>query len=217
MLTLTEKVWKLKPPHGLFDETVVQNLFPDISPGALRALVHRAVRKGEIIALKPGHYCLSPEFNDFPPHPFVIAGMLHAPSYISMESALWYHQLIPEALFGVSSVTAKRNRIYKTPMGVYSFFRIPCNYLKSGVRAEKIDGNDWAFVAAPLRAIADMIYRYRETTWEKEGLRFLTDSLRIEKEDLENISLEDFADVYNSFRNKRVREFLMGLKGEIGR
>ena len=91
MLALTEKAWKMKPPHGLFDETVVQNLFPDISQGARNALVHRAVRKGEIIRLKSGLYCLSREFNDSPPHPFVIAGLLHAPSYISMESALWLH------------------------------------------------------------------------------------------------------------------------------
>ncbi|MBN1903349.1 hypothetical protein JW926_18670 [Candidatus Sumerlaeota bacterium] len=215
MQTLTEKVWKLKPPHGLFDETVIQNLFPDISSGARRALVHRAVRKGEIITLKSGLYCLSSEFNDFPPHPFVVAGMLHAPSYISMESALWHHQLIPEALFGVSSVTAKRSRIYKTPMGVYSFFRIPCHHLKAGVRAEKIDGNDWAFIATPLRAVADMVYRHREITWEKEGLRFFTDSLRIEIEDLRNVSLKDFREIYNSFRNKRVKEYLMDLKREI--
>jgi hypothetical protein len=54
MQNLTEKVWKMKPPHGLFDETVVQNLFPYLSPGARKALVLRAVRKSEIMALKPG-------------------------------------------------------------------------------------------------------------------------------------------------------------------
>jgi len=123
--------------------------------------------------------------------------------------------MIPEALFHVSSVTRERSRIYQTPLGVFSFFRIPCNYFKAGVRAEMIDQNDWVFVVGPLRAIADLIYRHREVSWKKDGERFLTDSLRIEKEDLHKISLEDFNDVYNTFRNKRVREFLMGLKGVI--
>ena len=101
-------------------------------------------------------------------------------------------------------------------MGKFSFFRIPCNYLKAGVKAEKVDGKDWAFIAGPLRAIADMVYRKRKITWEKDGLRFLNDSLRIEKEDLRNLSLKDFREVYDTFRNKRVKEFLTGLKGEIG-
>lgn len=217
MQTLTEKVWKMKPPHGLFDETVVQNLFPDISSGARNALVHRAAGKGEILSLKPGLYCLNREFNASPPHPFIIAGILHGPSYVSMESALWHHQMIPEALYQVCSVSEERSRIYKTPLGVFSFFRIPCNYLKAGVKAERIDGNDWAFVAKPLRAIADLVYRYRGITWKKDGLRFLTDSLRIEIEDLRNVSLKDFKKVYDTFRNKRVRGYLIGLKGEIGR
>jgi len=36
MQTLTEKIFKLAPPGGLFDESVVQTLFPGQSTGARR-------------------------------------------------------------------------------------------------------------------------------------------------------------------------------------
>ena len=54
MQTLTERVYKLAPPGGLFDESVVRNLFPDLSVGAKKLLVHRAVKHGEVLRLKPG-------------------------------------------------------------------------------------------------------------------------------------------------------------------
>ena len=95
MQTLTEKVFKLAPPGGVFDETVIGNLFPDSSNGARALLVHRACQAGEILRLSPGHFVLSPPFRKSEPHPFVLAGILHAPSHISLESALAHHGLIP--------------------------------------------------------------------------------------------------------------------------
>lgn len=46
MKTLTEEIMKLMPPGGLFDETVIANLFPDASKGARTLLVHRASQAG---------------------------------------------------------------------------------------------------------------------------------------------------------------------------
>ena len=62
MKSLTEAVLKLAPPGGLFNETVVGNLFPRGSDGARKQLVHRAVASGEIIRLKPGLFALRPEY-----------------------------------------------------------------------------------------------------------------------------------------------------------
>ncbi len=99
MQTLTEKVFRISPPGGLFDETVIRNLFPELSEAARKLLVYRAVSSGEIIRLKPGLFLIAPEFRKEHPHPFVLASALHSPSHISLESALAYHGLIPEAVF----------------------------------------------------------------------------------------------------------------------
>jgi hypothetical protein len=51
MQTLTERVFRLSPPGGLFDETVTRDLLDDRLEAARKVLVHRAVAAGEIIRL----------------------------------------------------------------------------------------------------------------------------------------------------------------------
>ncbi len=215
MQKLTEKVLKLAPPGGLFDETVIHNLFPDISIGARGLLVHRACKAGEILRLKPGLFVLGQPYRKSEPHPFVVAAMLHAPSHVSLESALAYHGLIPEAVYQVSSVTVGRSREFSTPLGVFDFRRVPARAPRAGVEAVAVTRGAWAFVASPLRAIADKVYLNREITWNRNGPGYLTESLRIEEDDLRSLSFEALDEILDSIRNRRVQAYLAGLKGAV--
>jgi predicted transcriptional regulator of viral defense system len=217
MQTLTEKVFLLSPPGGLFDETAVRNLFSVRSEAARKVLVHRAVSTGEIIRLKPGLFLLAPEFQKTHPHPFVVAAMLHSPSHVSLESALAFHGLIPEAVFQVTSVTSSRSRTFKTPVGVFSFVRVPAAYPRAGVRATKLEGRSWAFIATPLRAIADLVYSRKEVNWQKDGLSFLIESMRIERDDLAKTKLATLKEVSESIRDRRTADYLHGLARELKR
>jgi len=172
---------------------------------------------GEILRLKPGLFLLAPEFRKTHPHPFVIAAILHSPSHVSLESALAHHGLIPEAVFQVSSVTYSRSRTFKTPVGIFSFVRVPAANPKAGVQALKIDGRSWAFVATPLRAIADLIYARKDVSWANDGLAFLTESMRIEREDLEKMAWEGLNEVCESLRDRRTTDYLRGLNREFGK
>jgi len=213
MQTLTEKVFALKPPGGIFDETVISNLFPGSSAGARALLVHRATRAGEILRLKPGLFVLAPQLRATEPHPFVLAAALHSPSHISLQSALSYHGLIPEAVYQVSSVTVNRSREFSTPLGVFSFQRVPSRDPRCGVEAVEVARSSWAFIASPLRAIADAVYLARDITWQKDGLNYLTDSLRIEEEDLHTISCDTAEELCASLRSLRVLAYIEGLRG----
>jgi predicted transcriptional regulator of viral defense system len=215
MQAMAEKVLLLSPPGGLFDETVVRNLLPEQSEAARRVLVHRAVSAGEVIRLKPGLFLLAPELRKTHPHPFVVAAMLHSPSHVSLESALSHHGLIPEAVYQVGSVTSLRSRTFRTPVGIFSYIRVPAVDPRAGVQALKIDGRSWAFVATPLRAIADLIYTRREVNWVEDGLAFLTESMRIEGDDLQEISFESLDEICKSLRSRRVTDYLMALAKEI--
>jgi predicted transcriptional regulator of viral defense system len=95
MQTLTQEVFLLGPPGGLFDQAVVRNLFPDLSQGARNVLITRAVASGEVLKPKRGFYVLSELYRKSPPHLFAVAPMLYGPSAISLESALAFHGLIP--------------------------------------------------------------------------------------------------------------------------
>ena len=216
MNALTKRVWKLSPPGGLFDETVLVNLFPDASAGARRLLVHRAVHAGAVLRLKPGLYLLAPEFRKSELHPFAMASRLHGPSYISLESALAFHGLIPEAVYEVASVTAARSRSFRTPVGVFTFQRVPAHDPMAGVESIKLSTGAWVYIATPLRAIADMVYLNREIRWAKDGMRYLTESLRMEPDDLLALSFAGCSDICDSVRSQRVVEYLEGLRKEVG-
>lgn len=211
MQTITEEVFKLAPPGGLFDETVLRNLFPDVSDGARALLVHRACRAGEILRLKPGLFVLAPPYRKSEPHPFVVAAVLHFPSHISLESALAYHGLIPEAVYQVSSVTVARSREFTTPLGVFGFQRVPMRQPLAGVRVEAVGREAWAFIALPLRAIADAVYLNREITWQRHGPGYLTESLRIEADDLRGLPWDSLEEISAGLRSRRVRAYLEGL------
>jgi len=215
MQLLTEKALVLSPPGGLFDMTAVRNIFPDASEGARKVLVHRAVSAGEVIRLKPGLFLLQPSFRKSDPHPYVVAALLHAPSHISLETALSYHGLIPEAVYQTASVTVARSRSFDTPIGRFTFQRVPARNPRAGVQAVKLGHNAWAFVASALRAIADIVYLRPSVAWIKDGLGFLADSLRIEEEDLSRIELSSCEEIQESLRSRRVREYLEGLRKEL--
>ena len=215
MQTLTEGTFKLAPPHGLFDQTVILNLFPDASEGARKQLVHRALAADEIIQLKRGQYILSPQYRKSDPHPFVVAALLHSPSHVSLESALWHHGLVPDALYQVSSVTVDRSRTFNNAFGHFEFQKVPCRMQRAGVEAIRMSPESWAFVATPLRARADSVYLRRDVSWERDGMEYLTESLRIEEEDLHDIGWETFEEIMEGFPVNRVRQFLQELKRKL--
>ena len=165
--------------------------------------------------LKRGLFILAPEYRKSEAHPFSIASLLHGPSHISLESALAHHGLIPEAVYQVASVTAARSRVFKTPLGVFTFRRVPAHDPLAGVAAVKLGNGAWVFIASPLRAVADMVYLNRNVTWKRDGLDYLTVSLRIEAEDLARISFRPLDAICRSIQNRRTREYLVELEKAV--
>ena len=217
MQQLTEKALLLSPPGGLFDMTAVRNLFPNSTEGARKVLVHRAARAGEVIRLKPGLFLLQKSYRRTDPHPYVVAALLHAPSHVRLETALSYHGLIPEAVYQTASVTVARSRVFDTPIGRFTFHRVPARDPRAGVQALRLAPDAWAFVASALRAVADLVYLRPSVTWAVDGLAFLTESLRIEGEDLEQIDFSACQEIQDSVSSRRVREYLGGLRRELTR
>lgn len=215
MQALTEKIFHMDPPFGLFDVTVIGNLFPDQTEGARKLLVYRAVQAGEILRLKPGLYITAPAFRKESPHPFVLSSMLHFPSHVSLESALAYHGLIPEAVFSVSCVSSSRGRYYNTPEGSFSFYRVSCTRPLAGVRAMRMGKNGWAFIAEPLRAIADMVFVHKQVSRQRDGIGYLLDSLRIEYDDLVSLDFSSLDEIMEGIACPRTRKYLDHLAKEF--
>lgn len=178
-------------------------------------MVNRSLRHGEIIRLREGLYCLARSFRRSEPHPFVLAAAIHGPSHVSLETALAYHGLIPEAVHQVASVTSRRSREFQTPMGLFTYRRVPSSTARAGVKAIGVEKNEWAFVATPIRAIADLIY-IRKVRWEEDGMAFLTESMRMEREDLVKLDMKTLVDILSGLRSRRTVVYLTHMRRELG-
>jgi hypothetical protein len=138
--------------------------------------------------------------------------MLHAPSHISLESALSFHGLIPEAVHQVASVTTLRSRSFLTDLGRFTYQRVPATLPRAGVRLVEVGEDAWAFVAGPIRAIADLVYLRRQVRWKRDGLAFLTEGMRIDEDDLRELPADEYDEVLVSVRDSRTRQYLEGVR-----
>lgn len=170
-------------------------------------LLKRSVQKNELIHIRRGLYCLSSE----QPHPFELAQKIYAPSYISLESALSYHQLIPEAVRSVTSVCVKRAKEFNTPLGVFSYQRVPAHDFF--IEVERVESEQGKFLLAkPWKAISDYIFCYKKD-WV--GIKPLINSLRIEEESFPLVSLTEISLLNEYYKSKRVTKFLKGLRRDL--
>ena len=111
------------------------------------------VKRGELVRLKQGCYCVSPKASGVALDFSAIANELYGPSYVSLETALARYGLIPEAVMGMTSVVTGRSKRFTTPIGWFSYQTIPEDLFGIGVRTEK--GH---LIASPEKALCDYLY-----------------------------------------------------------
>ncbi len=187
-------------------------LWADREGAALDGLLKRAVNNQDIVRFRRGLYGLSPRFTREKVHPFVLAQYMDGPSYISLESALSHYGWIPEAVYTVTSVSMNRSKSFDTPAGLYSFTRIQQKTFFAGVRSGEA-AQGWTFMlASPLKALVDYSYVHH-TKWQ--SLKLLQDSLRIEDDELQKLTSKDFDELDDAYPQRRVREFMDGLRKEL--
>lgn len=178
------------------------------------ALLRRAMAAGEVARIRRGLYILCPPYQKQKPDPLALAQHVYGPSYISMESALAFHGWIPEAVYTVVSVSQSRSRVFDTPVGRFEFVRVPQRAFYSGVdRIELPDQSGTVFMANPLKALADLVYVRRLD----DPPDSLPESLRIESESLESVTLAQVDELEGNYPAARVGRFLQWMRERISK
>jgi len=108
---------------------------------------------------------------------FEIANRVYAPSYISFEMALSYYELIPESVYGITSASTRRTRIFKTDFGSFSYKTLTPR-LYFGYEIIRHNGRA-VRIASPEKAVLDYLYINTRIKSEDDfaGLRFNKDRL----------------------------------------
>ncbi len=100
------------------------------NPQGLRCDVQYWRKKGHHIPLKRGIYVLSNDLHQQPLSMGFIANNLLSPSYLSLEYALSYYDLIPEKVTVYTSVTTKRLRFSKRQLASLNIIQLKKTFLK---------------------------------------------------------------------------------------
>lgn len=122
----------------------------------VRVQLSRWQRAGRLIQVKRGIYLLAEAYRKQNVYEPYLAYVLKRPSYISLEKALEYHGLIPEAVSVYTSVTTKRPGRFVSGVGVFNYRHVK-NSLFWGYESVSVN-KQTGFIASPEKALMDLIY-----------------------------------------------------------
>jgi predicted transcriptional regulator of viral defense system len=132
-------------------------LVGDVDPSSLRRQLSRWVNDGRLVQLRRGLYLLAEPYRKVQPHPFLLANRLKPASYVSLQSALAEHGLIPEYVPVVTSVTTGRPGEKRTSAGTFLYKHVRRSGF-FGYTSRDLGTWQAAFVAGAEKALLDLVY-----------------------------------------------------------
>jgi len=193
---------KMKP-FGIFSIADIQNVYPGLDKRRL----FEWKSQGYIVKLRKEWYCL-PSFLKEPYNTWLIANLVHAPSYISLETALAYYNVIPEGVFMTTSVTTNRP-LRKEMAGHYYAYSSFKNDLFAGyILFETGLNNRKIRIADMEKTILDFFY-FRTGYSTLRTIRELRFNVPVLRDELNIGRLYSYLDkVGNIALEKRIRKML---------
>ena len=173
----------------IFQPHILENTF-NVSGRAVSGVLNYNTKKGVFARLKPGFYALK---RNMPPD-FYLANYLYSPSYISLETALSYYNLIPETVYSVTSVTSKPTREFDIQNRAFSYSKIKKGAY-TGYIPTQIEGK-MVYIATPEKAAADFLY------FVSLGKRSFNDRLNVSK--LDKTKLRDYLKLFRLRKEIRI-------------
>ncbi|MFT4551814.1 MAG: hypothetical protein ACI9S8_000435 [Chlamydiales bacterium] len=150
----------------------------------------KLLRSGALIRLKQGFYVFNELFVRGQICKELLANLMYGPSYISLEWAMGYYGLIPERVEGITSVSYKRNKIFDSPLGRFSYFHGHPKRYSIGVTQVEISPYQKYLIATKEKALCDLlIMRRGRISSFKSICEILFEDFRIDEEDLEHFDL----------------------------
>ena len=129
----------------------------NVSPRQIRLQLSRWVKDGRLIQLRRGLYALASVWRKEEPHMYLVANRLQRGSYVSTQSALAFHGMIPEHVPVVTSLGPGRPETLRNSLGSFQFHHL-APALLFGYSQIEVAREQFAFVASPEKALLDLIH-----------------------------------------------------------
>src|SRR3989344_8919342 len=169
--------------YPYFRSNIFKHLVPN--PALLRRQIVDWVKKNYIIELKRGVYTLNSNDRQVSLTPLFLSQALYSPSYISLESALSYYQMIPERIEAITAVTTKKTFRLYNQLGHFIYRHIKTSCFTGFIEQKDEFGNSF-LIATPEKALLDFFY------YKTHGMRNITQDLFEESFRLQNLDQLNF-------------------------
>lgn len=201
-------------PSSVFSHEMISALL-EKSITNVNDKISNLVKSGELIRLKKGFYTFSKAYLTKPIDLMSVANTLYAPSYVSFDYAMSYYGMIPERVSEITSATCKNEKLFDTPIGRFSYKKIPMRAYSIGVDWIYDDVEGGRFIATPEKALCDKI-RYDRgigTLTQNSMIEYLKYDLRLDITNSLNIDLiNEISTVYKSKNLKTLSSILQKEK-----
>ena len=203
-ITIEENLSKIQ--GGVMDHATLKSVLNNLGYININDKIRKLLDKGILIPLKRGMYIHKPVGRPANIPKEIISNNLLGPSYISLDYALGYHGLIPEAVHTVTAVTTKRSKAFNTAIGVFSYRQIKTAIFGLGVSIEKTHSGNF-LMARMEKALCDKIYFTSDYTFTSKRMIqvFLEDDLRIDIDEIKNSDPEIILDYYKITKSKKIK------------
>jgi predicted transcriptional regulator of viral defense system len=164
--------------------------------------------KSYIKMIRRGYYAFSDlEINDSAL--FLIANKIYAPSYISMEMALSYYNMIPEAVYGITSVSSRKTNRFQSAYGEFIYRHIKPSLL-FGYKLIVYKNHKWK-IAEIEKAVLDFLYLnpHLRTAEDFAGLRFNDEEFQ---KIADRVKLDNYLAAFaNKSMERRFKNFMKSI------
>lgn len=169
-------------------------------PGFDKNNLSRWLKKNYLIKLRNGFY-LFRELSDTPNINYYVANRIYFPSYVSLQTALAFYGLIPEAIINITGVSTRKTAVFTNEIGSFIFKKLSEKLFTSF--AHKSFLKDMTIlVASPEKALLDLLYLnpFYKSDKDMYGLRLDNDLLE------ETIDKGKLLEMMRYFENKALEK-----------
>ena len=174
------------------------------------------MRRGDLVPLKRGLYVAGPTWRKGELVLSLVANRLYGPSCVSLDYALFWHGLIPERVYEVTSVCMRRSRVFDNALGRFSYVTVPQSLFPVGMRQEKASERETFLIAGPEKALCDKVLLTRNLrARSRDAMQaFLFEDLRVDEQTLAGLDLSVVAQYAESGHKARQMQALMQVLEE---
>lgn len=183
----------------IFSTAELLNLYKDYKNPKMK--IQNEYKKGNLLKVNRGLYETNRNVA-----PFLLAGYIKSPSYLSFEYALSLYGLIPESVYTYTSATCSERHTFEyiNKFGRYVFRDIPKNVFPLEIKHFE-EGHYSYNIASREKALCDLLAIKKPLKNRKQFYSFLFESLRVDEDEFKLLDFDKLIELASLYKRKNLK------------